>query len=36
MIGTRKIWIVDELVAALKTLPQSGEPTGVSTWDDVA
>ena len=33
---SRKIWDVDELRAAFKSLPQSGEPTGVNTWDDVA
>jgi predicted DNA-binding transcriptional regulator AlpA len=34
-VGTRKIWDVDELRAAFKSLPKDGETRG-SSWADVA
>lgn len=36
VIGTRRIWDVDDLDAAFKALPREGEPDGVDTWADVA
>ena len=36
LIGTRKLWDVDELRAAFKSLPRDGEPGGSDTWADVA
>lgn len=35
MIGTRKVWDVDEIRAAFKSLPRDGENEG-SSWADVA
>ena len=34
-LGARKIWDVDELRAAFKSLPRDGEARG-NTWADVA
>lgn len=36
LIGTRKVWDVDDLRAAFKTLPRDGETPGRDTWADVA
>lgn len=36
LIGTRKVWDVDELRAAFKSLPRDGDPRGRDTWADVA
>lgn len=36
MVKTRKIWDVDELRAAFKSLPRDGEAKGADTWADVA
>jgi predicted DNA-binding transcriptional regulator AlpA len=36
LIGTRKVWDVDELRAAFKSLPRDGDPGGSDTWADVA
>jgi predicted DNA-binding transcriptional regulator AlpA len=35
-IGTRKIWDVDEIRAAFKSLPRDGEQRRGGTWEDVA
>lgn len=35
MIGIRKVWDVDELRAAFKSLPRDGEPDEDQSWADV-
>lgn len=35
MIYSRKVWDVDELRAAFKSLPRDGEPEEDQTWADV-
>lgn len=35
MVNTRKVWDVDELRAAFKSLPRDGDPAGGSSWADV-
>ena len=36
LIGARKVWDVDELRAAFKSLPRDGEAGDGGTWADVA
>lgn len=36
LIGDRRVWDVDDLRAAFKSLPRDGEPQGGSSWADVA
>lgn len=36
LLGTRRIWDVDDLDAAFKSLPKEGEAGEVDTWADVA
>ena len=35
VLGSRRIWDVDDLDAAFKALPKEGEPDEVDTWADV-
>lgn len=35
VIGNRRVWDVDDLRAAFKTLPRDGEPLEESSWADV-
>ena len=35
MINSRKVWDVDELRAAVKSLPRDGEPEDDLSWADV-
>lgn len=35
LINTRKVWDVDELRTAFKSLPRDGEPVGgINSWSD--
>lgn len=36
LINSRKVWDVDELRAAFKSLPKDGEPGEINSWADVA
>lgn len=36
LINSRKVWDVDELRAAFKSLPKDEEPAEINTWSDVA
>jgi predicted DNA-binding transcriptional regulator AlpA len=36
LIGTRKLWDVDELRAAFKSLPRDDDEGEIDTWADVA
>jgi hypothetical protein len=36
LVKSRKIWAVDELDAAFKSLPRDGEGEGRNSWADVA
>lgn len=36
IIGTRRIWDVDDLDAAFKALPREGDTGEIDTWADVA
>jgi excisionase family DNA binding protein len=35
LIGRRRVWDVDDLDAAFKSLPIEGEPGEIDTWSDV-
>jgi hypothetical protein len=36
LISRRRVWDVDDLDAAFKSLPIEGEPEEIDTWSDVA
>lgn len=36
LLGSRRIWDVDDLDAAFKSLPKEGDAGEVDTWADVA
>jgi excisionase family DNA binding protein len=36
LVGRRRIWDVDDLDAAFKSLPVEGEAQEIDTWSDVA